>query len=72
MFRLLHGKHELKLQILAKQRDFMKASELFSKYPKTSVFDHSNYGLFERIPVVPGISNNRGLTVFENFYQQNK
>ena len=41
----------------------MKASELFRKYPKTPVFDHSNYRLFERIPAVPGTSNNRGLTV---------
>ena len=41
----------------------MKASELFRKYPKTSDFDHSNYRLFERIPAVPGTSNNRGLTV---------
>ena len=42
----------------------MKASELFQKYPKTSDFDHSNYRLFERIPGVPGTSNNRGLTVY--------
>ena len=42
----------------------MKASELFRKYPKTPIFDHSNYQLFERIPAVPGTSNNRGLTVF--------
>ena len=41
----------------------MKATELFRKYPKTPVFDHSNYRLFERIPVVLGTSNNRGLTV---------
>ena len=42
----------------------MKASELFRKYPKIPVFDHSNYRLFERIPAVPGTSNNRGLTVY--------
>ena len=41
----------------------MKVSELFRKYPKTPVFDHSNYRLFERIPAVPGTSNNRSLTV---------
>ena len=41
----------------------MKASELFRKYPKIPVFDHSNYRLFERIPAVPGTSNIRGLTV---------
>ena len=43
----------------------MKASELFRKYPKTPSFDHSNYRLLERIPAVPGTSNNRGLTVHE-------
>ena len=41
----------------------MKASEPFRKYPKIPVFDHSNYRLFERIPAVPGTSNNRDLTV---------
>ena len=45
-----------------------KASELFRKYPKTPVFDHSNYRLFERISVVPGTSNNRGLTVFDYMF----
>ena len=40
----------------------MKASKLFRKYPKTPDFDHSNYRLFERIPEVPGTSNNQGLT----------
>ena len=40
----------------------MKA-ELFRKYPKTPDFDHWNYRFFERIPAVPGTSNNRGLTV---------
>ena len=44
----------------------MKASELFRKYPKTPVFDHSNYRLLERIPAVPGTSNNGGLTVVTN------
>ena len=44
----------------------MKASELFRKYPKTPVFDHSNYRLFERIHAVPCTSNNRGLTVLFN------
>ena len=43
---------------------FYERSELFGKYPKTPVFDHSNYRLFERIPAVPGTSNNRDLTVF--------
>ena len=42
---------------------FYERSELFGKYPKTPVFDHSNYRLFERIPAVPGTSNNRDLTV---------
>ena len=42
---------------------FYERSELFRKYPKTPVFDHSNYRLFERIRAVPGTSNNRGLTV---------
>ena len=42
---------------------FYERSELFRKYPKTPVFDHSNYRLFERIHAVPGSSNNRGLTV---------
>ena len=46
-----------------KTMTFYVRSELFRKYPKTSVFDHSNYRLFERIPAVPGTSNNRGLTV---------
>ena len=64
MFRLLHGKHEFKLQTLANQWRSMKASELFQKYPKTPDFDHWNYRLFERILSVPGTSNNRGLTVF--------
>ena len=41
----------------------MKASELFRKYSKTTVLDHSNYRLIERIPAVPGTSNNRGFTV---------
>ena len=38
MFRLLHGKHELKLQILAKQWCSMKASELFRKKSENSRF----------------------------------
>ena len=58
-------KHELKLQTLAKQWRSMKASEFSRKYPKTPDFDHSNYRLFEMIPVVPGTSNNRGLTVLQ-------
>ena len=48
-----------------KTMTFYERSELFRKYPQTSVFDHSNYRLFERIPAVPGTSNNRGLTVYE-------
>ena len=43
-------------------RAFPKTSE--NGNPKTPVFDHSNYRFFERIPVVPGSSNNQGLTVF--------
>ena len=46
-----------------KTMTFYERSELFRKYPKTPVFDHSNYRLFERIHAVPGTSNNRGLTV---------
>ena len=46
----------------------MKASELFRKYPKTPVFDQLNYRLFERIPAVPGTSNNRGLTAVFFFF----
>ena len=46
-----------------KTMTFYENTELFRKYPKTSDFDHSNYRLFERIPAVPGTSNNRGLTV---------
>ena len=42
---------------------FYERSELFGKYPKTPVLDHSNYRLFERIPAVPGTSNNQDLTV---------
>ena len=60
MFRLLHRKQELNMQTI-------KASELFRKYPKTSDFDHSNYRLFERIPAVPGTSNNRGFTVYQSW-----
>ena len=63
-------KHELKLQTLAKQWRSMKASQFFRKYPKTPDFDHSNYRLFERIPAVPGTSNNRGLTVLLAMYQK--
>ena len=48
---------------------FYERSELFRKYPKTPVFDHSNYRLFERIRAVPGTSNNRGLTVFALWFQ---
>ena len=50
-------------QVSVKTMTFYERSELFRKYPKTPVFDHSNYRLFERIPAVPGTSNNRGLTV---------
>ena len=46
-----------------KTMTFYERSELFRKYPKTSVFDHSNYRLLKRITAVPGTSNNRGLTV---------
>ena len=43
----------------------MKAFKFFRKYPKTPDFDLSNYRLFERIPAVPGTSNNRGLTLMQ-------
>ena len=49
-----------------KTMTFYERSKPFRKYPKTHVFDHSNYRLFERIPAVPGNSNNRGLTVNNN------
>ena len=49
-----------------KTMTFYESTELYGKYPKTSDFDHSNYRLFERIPAVPGTSNNRGLTVVRN------
>ena len=48
----------------------MKCPNFSSKYPKTPVFDHSNYRLFERIHAVPGTSNNRGLTVYAYCRQQ--
>ena len=41
----------------------MKSSEIFRKYPHTTDFDYQNYRFFERVPAVPGTSNNRGLTV---------
>ena len=50
-----------------KTMTFYEMSELFRKYPKTPVFDHSNYRLFERIHAVPGTSNNRGLTVLYSY-----
>ena len=43
---------------------FLESIRAFPKIPKTPVFDHSNYRLFERIPAVPGTSNKRGLTVY--------
>ena len=39
----------------------MKASE---NILKLSIFDHTNYRYFERIPAVPVISNNPGLIVY--------
>ena len=48
----------------SKTMTFYERTKLFRKFPKTPVFDHSNYRLFERIPAVPGTSNNRGLTVY--------
>ena len=51
---------------------FYESSELFRKYSKTPVFDHSNYRLFERIHAVPGTSNNRGLTVAERLLMGRK
>ena len=64
MLWLFHGKHELKLPTLAKHPGkTMTFYESIRAFPKTPVFDHSNYRFFERIPAVPGTSNNRGLTV---------
>ena len=42
---------------------FYESIRAFPKISETPVCDHSNYRLFERIPAVPGTSNNRGLTV---------
>ena len=42
---------------------YFESIRAFMRNPKTPNFDHSNYRLFERIPGVPGTSNNRGLTV---------
>ena len=61
MFALLHEKKTVEDAISGKNP--MKASKLFRKYPKTTSFDHPNYQLLERIPAVPGTSNNQGLTV---------
>ena len=53
-----------------KTMPFYERSELFRKYPKTPVFDHSNYRLFERIPAVPSTSNNWGLTVYSIYFRE--
>ena len=42
---------------------YFESIRAFLRNPKTPNFHHSNYRLFERIPAVPGTSNNRGLTV---------
>ena len=47
-----------KTQVEVANSTFYEKSELFRKYPKTPVFDHSNNRLFERIPAAPGTSNN--------------
>ena len=60
--RLLHGKHKFKLQTGKKGRS-LKASELFQKYPKAPNFNYLNNRLFKSDSVVPGTSNNQGLTV---------
>ena len=57
-------KTRLEVANSGKTMTFCERSEFFRKYPKAPVFDHSNYRLFERIPAVPGTSNNRGLTVW--------
>ena len=66
MFRLYNHFTETRVEVAnsGKTMTFYERSELFRKCPKNPVFDHSNYRLFERIPAVPGTSNNRGLTVF--------
>ena len=46
-----------------KTMTFYKSIRAFSENIRKLPFDHSNYRLFERIPAVPGTSNNRGLTV---------
>ena len=50
---------------------FHERSKLFRKYPKSPVFDHSNYRLFEKVPGVPVTSNNRGLTVYRLYIRWN-
>ena len=46
-----------------KTMTFYESVRAFPKISENSVFDHSNYRLFEKILAVPGTSNNRGLTV---------
>ena len=46
-----------------KTMNFYESIRALPKISKNSFFDHLNYRLFKRIPVVPGTSINRGLTV---------
>ena len=52
-----------RVEVANSGKTMMFYAELYRIYPKTPIFDHSNYRLFERIPAVPGTSNNQGLTV---------
>ena len=65
---LTSRKTRVEVENSGKTMTFYERSELFRKYPKTPVSDHSNYRLFERIHAVPGTSNNRGLTVLFHWY----
>ena len=49
---------------LCQNNDVLWNVRAFPKISKNSRFRPSNQRLFERIPAVPGTSNNRGLTVY--------
>ena len=51
---------------LCQNNDIYESIRAFPKIQENSDFDHLNYWLFQRIPAVPGTSNNRGLTVYKN------